>query len=371
MLIVWIVISIALLLALLSFRGERARFEYARTRLAVRLPDSACPPASVIVPVKGMDENLKENLLALAAQDYPDFELIVTARAPGDIPEGVVPPAARVVIAGGGDPATGEKITNLIAAVESSRANSELFAFADSDGLVSPAWLRSLAAALAEPDAGLATGYRWHTPRRPDFWSNLRSVWNSVIAGGFFSANAPFCWGGAMAIRRDTFEKARVRDYWRGAISDDFQLSLAIRNSGLKIAFAPGALTADVSHTGAREFLSWITRQMMVTRVYSPNLWRMALISHVIYCASMILSAVYFPPALAAQLLLGMWKGRNRARLAELSLPLENRWIHTWWVPLGTWTWLYALVASALGQTIRWRGTSYRIGELKSSRRAP
>ncbi len=35
------------------------------------------PPASVIVPVKGPDKNLRLNLALLAAQDYPDYELIV------------------------------------------------------------------------------------------------------------------------------------------------------------------------------------------------------------------------------------------------------------------------------------------------------
>ena len=49
------------------------------------------PPASVIVPVKGEDEGLRENLAALASLDYPDYELIVAARSAADIPPGVLP----------------------------------------------------------------------------------------------------------------------------------------------------------------------------------------------------------------------------------------------------------------------------------------
>ena len=37
----------------------------------------------MIVPVKGQDEGLRENLAALAALDYPDYELIVVARPVG------------------------------------------------------------------------------------------------------------------------------------------------------------------------------------------------------------------------------------------------------------------------------------------------
>ena len=40
-------------------------------------------PVTLIVPVKGYDEGLRENLAALAALDYPDYELIVAAHAAG------------------------------------------------------------------------------------------------------------------------------------------------------------------------------------------------------------------------------------------------------------------------------------------------
>ena len=87
----------SLLLAALSLRGERKRAEYVARRLAERTED--LPPATVIVPVKGYDEGLRENLEALATLDYPDYELIVTAHSAGDIPPGVLPARVRVVLA--------------------------------------------------------------------------------------------------------------------------------------------------------------------------------------------------------------------------------------------------------------------------------
>ena len=73
----WFLAGPALLLAALSLRGERKRADYVARRLAERPRD--LPPVTVIVPVKGYDEGLRENLGALAALDYPDYELIVTA----------------------------------------------------------------------------------------------------------------------------------------------------------------------------------------------------------------------------------------------------------------------------------------------------
>ncbi|HLX74724.1 MAG TPA: hypothetical protein VKR26_08310, partial [Terriglobales bacterium] len=87
-----IVVAPAVLLAVSSWRGEREKFRYYRERLADQSQDTFLPPVSLIVPVKGHDSGLPENLASLAGLDYPDYELIIAARAPGDIPDGVVPP---------------------------------------------------------------------------------------------------------------------------------------------------------------------------------------------------------------------------------------------------------------------------------------
>ncbi len=332
------------------------------------------PSATVIVPVKGEDEGLKENLAALADLDYPDYELLVVARAEGDIPPGAVPQRARVVIAGNGDPGTGEKINNLLAAVAAARPESDLLAFADSDGRSRPRWLRALAAGLEEKDIGAATGYRWHLPEPADFWSLMRSVWNGVIAGEFGPGPVRFAWGGAMAVRRETFEQARVAEFWRGSVSDDYMLTAAVRAAGLQVIYEPGALVVSTDHTRAGEFFQWMRRQLIITRIYEPRLWALALAAHAVYCGALVASAAIVATghiagagALAAQLGLGMWKGRNRLRLARLSLPEYREWFdrHGWahvlLVPLVTWVWLCGLLMSATTNTIEWRGTRYRL----------
>ena len=90
----WFFAGPALLLAVLSLRGERKRADYVARRLAERVED--LPPATVIVPVKGYDEGLRENLAALASLDYPDYELIVAANFADDIPSDVLPSRVKV-----------------------------------------------------------------------------------------------------------------------------------------------------------------------------------------------------------------------------------------------------------------------------------
>jgi len=257
----WFFVAPSLLLAAISLRGERKRAEYVADRLAQRSED--LPSATVIVPVKGYDEGLRENLEALATLDYPDYELIVTAHSAGDIPPGVLPARVRVVLANGTDSGASEKIQNLLAAVRASRKRTQVLAFADSDGRVTKGWLRALVAPLAEPGVGASTGYRWFLPDPPDFWSLLRGVWDAVAAGTLGAGDNRFVWGGATAIRKELFFDARVPEFWEDALTDDLTLSQAVHAAGLSIAYAPGALTpihpglGSTAVSGSRAFSGW------------------------------------------------------------------------------------------------------------------
>jgi cellulose synthase/poly-beta-1,6-N-acetylglucosamine synthase-like glycosyltransferase len=368
----WFFVGPALLLAILSLRGERQRAAYVERRLSETPHD--LPPASVIVPVKGPDHQLRENLAALGAQDYPDYEFIVVAHSAADIPPGVLPSNVHVVLAHGDDPSTGEKVQNLRVAVSAARKCSRVYAFADSDGRVTPRWLRSLVAPLAEKGVGASTGYRWYAPVPPTFWTLLRSVWDAVALSRLGSGDCGFAWGGAMAIRRETFHELDIRDRWKGTVSDDYALSAAVRAAGLTIAFAPGAMVPCQERIPAGRVLAWMRRQRIVTRVYNPRLWWLALVAHIFYCGGMAASIVASVRgfrlaewALIAQLSPGMLKGLNRATLAKAALPeceawfKRHLWVHAIWVPLGTWLWLLVLASSALGNTIQWRGNRYHL----------
>jgi ceramide glucosyltransferase len=368
----WLLVSPALLLAILGLLGENKRAQYVSRRLTEA--PAALPPATVIVPVKGDDEGLRENLAALASLDYPDYELIVVAHSASDIPPGVLPGRVKIVLAHGPDPNTGEKVQNLQAAVRAARRRSEIFAFADSDGRPTRRWLRALAAPLAESGVGASTGYRWFLPDPATFWSLMRGVWDAVALSRLGPGNSAFVWGGAMAIRKDTFFEARVNEYWKNTVSDDYALSAAIRAAGLTIAFAPGALTPCFERLTCVRFFSWIRRQMTITRVYNPHLWRLGMVAHIFYCAAMFASAIecingYLPAALAlaAQLIPGMIKGWNRAALAKQALPeyapwfCRHGWIHAVFTPMATWVWLIAFASSATSDSIEWRGNRYRL----------
>ena len=371
--VIWLLGGLAVALGILSLLKEGRRASYVRDCLAQ--PNSAWTPCvSLIVPVKGPDQGLRRNLAALAQLDYPDYELIVVVREAKDLPPNVLPARARLVFAGDGDPSNGEKVNNLLAAVARSRPESEVFAFADSDGCAPSGWLRALVSALESKGVGAATGFRWYLPAQPTFWNFLRSAWNAAAAGTLGPGANSLVWGGAMAIRRSTFEAARVTEFWRGTVSDDYALGDAMRAAGLSIAWGPGATVVCDDNIRGGEFLRWIERQATITRVYAPWLWWPALVAHLIYCGSMVACVwalaqgrwVALIP-LVAQLSLGMWKGAAVAKSISGCLPQHAAWfqrfgwIFTWGVPLATWTWLYCLLLSTRTKQIEWRGRTYKL----------
>lgn len=407
----WFFSSLAVALGVSSLAAGRRHAKAIEAALqAAALKEATpgwTPKATLIVPVKGLEPGLRENLCSLLNQDYPDYELLIVARDDGDLALDVTRPLlgrprldqpwldqpgrdqlmpgsrARLIIAGSGPSDTSEKINNLLAAVAAARPESEVLAFADSDGLVSQGWLRALIAPLENPSVGAVTGYRWYFPENGGFWPLVRSVWNSTIAGTFGGGPPPFAWGGAMAVRAETFRNARIAEYWRGSVSDDYRLTQAIRAAGLAIVYSPRAMVASsgVASPGASgeecsagEFLRWAVRQLTITRVYGPKLFWPTLAAHVVYCGAMATGLVmigkgglWATPLLLLAVGPGMWRGRWREQTARLLFPERSAWFsrhgwaYFWLAPFVTWVWLYVLLASLFRRRIEWRGNTYEL----------
>jgi len=352
----WIFVGPALVLALLSLRGERTRAEYVAARMAelAEPPARPLPWVSLIVTVGGSCAGLRETLRSLAAQDYPGYELIVAAPHADDIPPDALPARVKVALAG----AAG-RIPLLLGGMRGARRNSEVFAFAGSTGVVSKFWLRALVAPLADEEVAASTGFRCYAPEPPTFWSLMQSVWNSVIAGRLGPGEADFAWGGAIAISKEVLLQARAAECWEGVERDDLPLARALRESERRVSFAPGAMVVCSGRATARQFFRQARREMALARTYLPRLWWSGLVSHGIYCGAMLAGAIASARgnrgaewALVALFGLGMLKGANRATLAKAQAPEWKAWFdryswtHIFWLPLATWVWLYILIAS-------------------------
>lgn len=385
--------ALLLLQALISLRGGTRYLRYFRRQLCAAPELVFTPFATVIIPCRGLDQNLHENLNALRRQNYPAFEIIFVVDSPDDpalkVIDGVralglnaSSPLTRVVVSGKATQ-SGQKVHNLIAAVRAADKRSEVFVFVDSDARPRCGWLRSLVAPLADEQTGATTGYRWFIPS-DNLASHLRAVWNASIASALGeNSRENFCWGGSTAIRRETFERLDMLEQWRGTLSDDFALTRALQNAGLPIHFVPRCLAASHGDCTWRELLEFTTRQLKITRVYAPRLWQIVLGSNFLFVAvfygglALALSRFWrglpFAPPLAfvaAIFVLGSAKALLRLRAVALAFDSEHRiWrigtlcSHLFLWPLASVLFLFNALAAARSRLINWRGIVY---ELKS-----
>ncbi|HKX84253.1 MAG TPA: glycosyltransferase, partial [Pyrinomonadaceae bacterium] len=277
-----------------SFRGGIDYLNYFKHELAKPSSDHT-PFATVIAPCKGLDNGLKENLIALLEQDYPEYEVIFVLDDENDPAAEVIKEVMREatsatkLVTASKATVSSQKVENLREAVLHADDRSQVFVFVDSDARPSRNWLGSLVAPLANGKIGATTGYRWFISPERTFASELRSAWNASIASALGpNRRSNFCWGGSMAIRRATLEKLQLRERWQGVLSDDFAVTRAMNQAGLDICFVPQALTASVESCTFRETVEFTTRQMKITRVYAPHLWKLSMFGSGLFTSVML-----------------------------------------------------------------------------------
>ena len=360
---------------------------YVRRETSKTLADYQ-PFVSVIAPSRGLEPGLAENFNTLLTQDYPRYEVVFVFDKANDPAVDVlnkldkrhVP--TRMVFAG---PATdsGQKVHNLRVAVNVVDPQSEVLVFVDTDARPGQLWLRQLVAPLADTALGASSGYRWFVPLKGALPSRLRSVWNASVASALGEDRQKnFCWGGSTAIRRVVFEQLKIRERWRGSVSDDFTLTRVVRDAGLPIHFTPSCLVASVGDCGVRELFEFTTRQIQITRVYASHLWRQILLGSslfaLVFFGGMVLLVARilagFPYVILFFVLvwlfaLGAIKSFIRWRV--INIPLANYrkelrkdlLAHVFLWPLTSLLYLYNAVFASFSRRISWRGIRY---ELKS-----
>mgnify|MGYP002784259380 CR=1 FL=1 len=386
-----IIIVLGVILFLQSLLSLGAAMRFARYSLRHNHPRSNRyqPKAVVIVPCKGLEHDFEDNMRALFAQEYRDYEIIFVTETESDPAYGVLSRLIKTysrrpawLVVAGEAKFRGQKVHNLLAAIDmlnSIDRRAEVIAFADSDARVGRYWLSELVAPLGDKRVGATTGFRWYLPVRGGLFSKLLSVWNSS-ALSLLGERSSFAWGGSMAIRRENFDRLNIKQIWQGALSDDYALTAAIHQGGQRIKFVPHCLVA--SHTDATfsELLEFSTRQMRITRVYSRRVWQVAAISHCLYnltfwggliwlIAASFTGKLNFTLAtlLTGIFLLGATTGWMRAVVASHLLPSNRPLIQkNWWAyvllgPVVSLIYLYNMLASAWTNRITWRGIGYEM----------
>lgn len=345
------------------------------------------PPALLLVPCRGIDAGLEENLDKILGQEYPAYRVVFCVDAMDDPavaaiervrPRHTTPSDISVATR---DPAIGGKALALLGGLQMRTPRDEVIAFLDSDIRPSPNFLRSLVQPLAHPQVGATTTYRWYVPVRGGLWSAVRSAWNAAGLNIFFDDRYKFLWGGAWAIRRHAFERLDLVALWRGTLSEDLAVTAAIKAMGLRVQFVPQSVAPTVEDCNRKQCVEWTTRQTAMVAVWGRHLRNFAALTYGVHIGAVLLGlsciglavladlrfawpAALFLFHIPAAVVKGGYR-RNSVFLGNPELTKARRVSPLLWAIanlLVPWLVLLNLLRTRDVRSIEWRGKRYLLG---------
>ncbi len=387
----WLLGVLALLgllagIAALASLVDGVRFR--RRVLAERVWDRTAffPRTLVLVPCRGAEPGLEENLDAILSQEYPAYRVVFCLDGPDD------PAMAGIerVWARHGVPVevaladrragVGGKAHALLGGLRKRTPEDEAVAFLDSDVRPPAGFLRALVQPLADTGIGGTTGYRWYVPVAGGLWSAVRAAWNAAGLNVFFSDRYNFLWGGAWAARRETLDRLDLPALWRGTLSEDLAVTAAIKGMGLGVRFVPQAVAPTFEDCDRPALREWTDRQTAMVAVWGRHIRDFAALTYGVFdgglllgIACVVLAGVLGPWFLAPAALFlvdvpaTVAKGAYRRGSVFLGSP---HLAAAWRVPAARWAlanllvpWVIAgnLLRTRRVRAIDWRGRRYEV----------
>lgn len=329
------------------------------------------PPVSILKPLKGLDDNLFDNLASFCQLDYPAYEVIISVQDHND-------PAYRIarmvqqkyaecdisIVVQRCDAGLNPKVNNLIPAYE--RAKYSYFLISDSNVMVQRSYLKDIVRHMEDPSVGLVSniirgvgGYSLGS-----VLENLHL--NSFIVGSVCFLDRvlkmPCVVGKSMLMRKDDFERIGGFDAVRNVLAEDYLLGRLIHEQGKRVVLSNHIIDNVNEFWSVRKFINRHTR-------WGKLRWKIGGIRYI--------SELVGNPVFVASLPLLVWEANQMTALSAalvalmkiagdytlarkiqgdmkpsryLLVPFKDIVIGIiWFIPL-------------FSQTVSWRGNRYLIG---------
>ncbi|MBQ7584685.1 MAG: glycosyltransferase, partial [Desulfovibrionaceae bacterium] len=266
----------------------------------------------------------------------------------------------------------GQKNHNLlrgIAAVD--RLKPDCYAFCDSTHLAKPNFLRALVQPIARLETRFSTGYHEVVAKDQSLTSLGYAI--SVLFMRHLQALSVFTqpWGGAMAITRSTFIKAKIGERWSNTVVDDCSLVSYLKEKHIHVELAASALLkTEVENYQPPVWQAWMERKILFPRYCVPLQW---------WLLGVMLMLMLMPPLLIFEDLVLVLK---QGHLLRALLPCGFFVLYfgliwrlssylAWYCSklkfigaffLALWTFLREYIGTFWSQNIYWQGILYKVG---------
>ncbi len=325
------------------------------------------PAISVLKPLAGADEGLEENLRSFFEQDYANYELLFAVRHRND-------PAARIVrrlmraypavsarlILTGEPPYPHAKVFSLQRMLEQSR--HELIAMSDSDVRVERDFCQVLAREFADENLGMLT-CPYRAIASESIWSKLEAAgMNTDFHAGVFTAllverKAKFALGPTIVSRRSVLTALggveAVRDYLS---SEDFMLGHMAAERGFVVRLSRYVVQHRIGAESMRINFAHRLRWARTTRRSRPLGYAGQFFTHLLPVS--LLVCCFSPACWNLFLVSLLLRALVAWAVAEIALAAAVPWML---LPIQDVLGFVFWVAGFFGNSIEWRGQTYRL----------
>ncbi len=313
------------------------------------------PKTLVIVPSRGTDYSMTDNLKSIKNQKNENFSIICVVDSEDDPSVKNIKEAGLDYIISNYRSGGSGKVRAIATALDRFR-DFEVYVVADTDIRASPDWLVNLIRPLSLKKYGLSTTFPYFKSVG-NFWSKFKTVWGFVGRGMMESKITVFGWGGSMAFRKELIE-GKIGEFAQD-VSDDMAITRICKERGLQIAYVPEASPEIYSPDDWGTFKEWSIRQTSLLVSRNKSAFTIGILLYgsmsLLIVASLVFGAIISP-------IFFLWL--IPLILSEIKISKRLREHKIWYYISGIimpffYTW--NLYRARKTESITWRGVRYKL----------
>ena len=326
------------------------------------IDDEFAPSVTVLKPIAGVESGLYEYLASFCNQDYPNYEIVFCLH---DEDDPAVPIVRRVledfrgtkirVAVGHNDAMANPKIANL--AKPGAEPHGEIVVIADSDVLVTPDYLRTVAAEFATETTG-ATTCLYGAILNESFVSELGALhvedeFLPSVLVALALGPLRFCMGATMAVRRDVLEQIGGLEALGPYLADDHELGELVTKTGRTVTLCPYTVKTAIPETHFADLWSHELRWGRTKRAQAPAGYAFSFVMYAVPLAFVLLLLAPGWPSFTLFLYAALLRWFvHRASRGALHTTRTSRW---WLLPVRDVMSLAVWLVSMFGRAVKWR----------------
>jgi ceramide glucosyltransferase len=329
-----------------------------------------CPPISILKPLKGLDDDLRDNLTTFCNQAYPDYEIIFALEEKDD-------PALKLakeikkqyphkkisIVVKQRDYALNPKVDNLIAAYEASQF--PYFLISDSDVRVDKDYLREIIKPMKDPDLGLVNnlirgiGSRTFGSLLENLHLNSFVIGHVALLNGFFKM--PTVVGKSLLLRKKAFEEIGGFGAVRNVLAEDYVIGDLMHKKGTGVVTAGHVVNAVNHYRTFKQFIKRHVRWGKLRRKISGVGYISEILSNAVFISCLAL-VVLGPTTRTISLAAAVWIAKILGDyLLGKRIKSAHRFFHYLLSPIKDIIVGFIWFVPFFSRTVMWRRHRYKI----------